>query len=1193
MRIASRAISGRFQPKPHLPLKFGIFFLLVLAIGNSLATAQENPTGSLRGTVLSAGGTPVEGAKVTVTNKTTGQTSVVQTNSAGVFEVQNMPPTDYALRVDAKGFISKSDSADVQAGAPTSVSFVLDPEPIPGVLPAQNLRELPVRNQNFIAYPQLEPGVETQDGGTIDPTKNGYSSLSFDGRFGRAENVQVDRLDMTDETVGASAQNLPASAVQEFRFGGLLAPFGEQTSSAGQSNIVTRSGTNELHGDLFGNYRNGDILSASMPGGHSRDWDIQHYGADVGGALVPDKLFVFLAAERNRKNAFIPILLGGPFALVPPNLTRLHEPFSEITGDGRLDYVLSETARAFYRFTYDQNRDDRPFGNGPSLQPFLNRTNSPAHALGVDFTSGSFTHSLRFDYLRYKNGIVDTSTGVTGFANPLPNVTIDLGGGAKSSCSSGSFFCSGPSYLAPQQTYQSDLQFRYDGTHARGAHVYHFGVSYNRIRAGIFSPFYSLAPTLADEGGAPVAANPLLGISGNPGDPLSYPVEWAFLGNGQGFASERSEFGLPGGGQRDNRISAYVSDTWKVLPNLTVNYGVNWVRNDGKSDSDLGAIPALNAWGGRLGGPVRQPNYNFAPQLAVAWDPHSSGKTTIRGGIGLYYDNEIFNNLLFDRPLRLPTGSYLATPAACVGGAPGSIQWPTNPGPSLTPVAGGAGVVNTDGTVSPTWCGAAIGVAAPQAVALQQAYQAAYSATGGANPNFIGNLGAFAGPYQNGLSLLAPNYQTPRSVQIDLGLVHELKPGLIFSVDYLRNVTTRTLLGVDVNRGGAAANFNFANAVADRDTAQTLNGCLPGTNQVSCVVAKLGPAGALAAYGAAGIGGPAQVTGGAPCPFCAFPGQQPNLGVNVVNYPVGRSVYSGINVGLKQVVRNFDVRGIQHATFQVAYSHSRYVSQVADSDFVNQATDFSNPTRFTGPNALDRTHKISMGALFDLHRSLQLSFTGQFFSPLPVTLFLPQNSGGAEVLVTDVTGDGTTGDIVPGSNAGSYMRGIKPGHLAGFIQNYNTSIAGSSAPVTPAGIALVNGGVFSLQELEQIGGVQQSLAAPVLDVAGLGWLKTFDVKLGWQHTYRDRITFAPSISFFNLFNFANFDLPGNTQNGVLNFGAGSLSPFATTFQPQNTVGGTSGGVNQLFSRTNRASLGSGINAQGTPRAVEWGLRISF
>jgi hypothetical protein len=409
----------------------------------------------------------------------------------------------------------------------------------------------------------------------------------------------------------------------------------------------------------------------------------------------------------------------------------------------------------------------------------------------------------------------------------------------------------------------------------------------------------------------------------------------------------------------------------------------------------------------------------------------------------------------------------------------------------------------------------------------------------------------------------------------------------------LRDVSTHTLLGIDVNHGGSANTFNVTNATADRDAAQLANGCSPGTNQVSCMVANLGPAGALAAYGAAGIGGPAQVTGGAPCPFCAFPGQQPSLGVNVMNFPVGRSVYNAFGVSLKQVVRNFSVRGIQRATFLVAYSHSRYVSQGGDSSIINQATDFDNPDRFTGSSALDRTHQVSMGALFDLQHSLRLSFAGHFASPLPVTLSFPQNSAGAEVLVTDWTGDGTTGDLIPGSNVGQFMRRTKAGGLANFIQSYNTAFTSGPNPSTPAGATLVNGGVFSLQELEQIGGVLQPLAASVADVTGLGWLKTFDLKLSWEHTYRERISIEPSVSLFNLFNFANFDLPGNTQNGVLNFGGGSLSPLATATQPLGTVGGTSANVHELFGRTNRAGLQSGMNSQGAPRAIEWGLKISF
>jgi hypothetical protein len=132
--------------------------------------------------------------------------------------------------------------------------------------------------------------------------------------------------------------------------------------------------------------------------------------------------------------------------------------------------------------------------------------------------------------------------------------------------------------------------------------------------------------------------------------------------------------------------------------------------------------------------------------------------------------------------------------------------------------------------------------------------------------------------------------------------------------------------------------------------------------------------------------------------------------------------------------------------------------------------------------------------------------------------------------------------------------------------------------------------VFSLQELQSMGGVLQPLAVPTQHVAGMGWYKTFDVRLGWEHQLGERVTITPSISVYNFFNFANFDLPGYTQSGFLSFGAGSLLPGSTAVQPQNTVGGNSSGAS---GRTNRASLGPNMNASGAPRSVEWGVKISF
>src|SRR6202034_2517599 len=119
----------------------------------------------------------------------------------------------------------------------------------------------------------------------------------------------------------------------------------------------------------------------------------------------------------------------------------------------------------------------------------------------------------------------------------------------------------------------------------------------------------------------------------------------------------------------------------------TVTYGVRYVRDTGRSDSDLPALPAVNLPSGPvpfntllpgLGNRVNQPNHNFGPQLGVAWDPRKESKTVIRAGIGVFYENAIWNNVEFDRPERLATGAFLANPTPCINGAGAGVPDPTN-----------------------------------------------------------------------------------------------------------------------------------------------------------------------------------------------------------------------------------------------------------------------------------------------------------------------------------------------------------------------------------------------------------------------------------------------------------------------------------------------------------------------------------
>jgi len=867
----------------RLGARFALLALLTLSalLLSSVAFGQSTvATGSISGSLTDPSGAVVSGAKITITHKSTGQVITTSSNSAGAYTSGPLIPGDYVVRVETKGFsttevqvvvevgVTSSGNVKLQVGQESTVVEVqgsavtvnTEQATVQGVLNTAQIENLPVNGRNFLDLAQLEPGVQIQEGSTFDPTKNGFSSISFGGRFGRTARVEVDGVDISDETVGTTTQNIPASAIQEFQLSSSSLDMSTELTSSGAVNVVTRSGTNSYHGEAFGYYRNSTVGMANLPGGSSNLWTRQQFGGNFGGAIIKDKLFFFLDAERNKQNLNNPVLFGGPFVGESPNVG---EPFRELETSDRVDYTISKNARAFYRFSYDQNSDIRPFGAGPSAQPFLNHTNTPSHDIGVDFNTGNFTHSIRFEYLKFRNGIANGASEVTGAGNPLPTATIEIGGGAVNQCNPGSLICTGPNLLAPQQTYQTDHQIKYDGSHIIGSHILRYGVSFNHILGGGFASFFALSPTLADDGSTVLPAG-VGGSDGNPANPLNYPVESSFIGNGVGFASEIPQFGFPAGGQHDNRLAFYFGDSWKIKSNFTLTYGLRWVRDEGRTDSDLPAIPALNAYQAGLGNAVRLPEKNFGPQLGFAWDVSHTGRTVIRGGAGLYYENAIFNNVLFDRPARLQKGLFLNFPVPCLFGATEKVLWPT-PITVGTQVPGGIGVAGNnvqpfDPASEGTWCGESIGTAAPLASGLEQAYQAATLTAGpAANGSYVGNL-VPTGPNQNGLGILAPNYQTPRSVQMNIGIQRQIKPGLVLTADYLRNVSTRTTLGVDVNHGGAASSFNAANAAADRDAAQLAAGCLAGTGQVSCMIENLGAANVLGAYGTAGIGGPTQVS---------------------------------------------------------------------------------------------------------------------------------------------------------------------------------------------------------------------------------------------------------------------------------------------------------------------------------------------
>ena len=1183
---------------------FSLCFLL-----SGTATAQTTiSTGSISGTITDPSGAAVPGANVSITKADTGQSISVQTTSTGNYSSGALVPGVYTLRASANGFKTTQTVVTVQVGVTSSANFKLEvgtastvvevsgqsltvntqQATVQDVLTRQDIENLPVNGRNFLDLATLEPGVQIQDGATFDPTKNGYSSLSFGGRAGRTARVEVDGLDVSDETVGTTTQNIPQSSIQEFQVSQSTLDLSTELTSSGTVSVVTRSGTNSFHGDGF-YFGRSDQMSARIaptPLAFGR----KQFGVDLGGPIIKNKLFFFGDFERTDQTLQSPVVEAPPFDSFTGSF---NSPFTEREYLARLDYNIKPGWTFFARFNYDQNRSVRGFNPGV-YEPFANVDYVPVYALGSDFSTGRFTHSIRFEYMKFRNSIADAASpgagAVLGADNPAPNLTLIISPSLDLTClAGGENFCAGPNILAPQATFQSDKQIKYDGSYVFGSHVLRYGVGYNKILGGGFAKFFGLAPAVnsilvpisptCNDPSKPgcteafAAAGTFVCMNGATGAncPLNYPAQSVLMGNGQGFFTEIPQFGLPAGGQFDSRFEFYIGDTWRAFSHLTISYGLRYNRDTGRADSDLAGIPALaqfdNQFYKGLENRVNQPNHNFGPQLGIAWDPTGSGKTVIRVGGGIYYENAIFNNVLFDRPARLQQGLFFGTGLACIGG-------------SAVPVPLPAG-----GVLTPTFCNQPIGSAASQIAAFQQSYQQAVIAAGPqANGSFVGNTLA-EGVDATGDQLIAPNYRSPYSVQMNGGIQHQFGRNTVLSVDYIRNVGLHYLLGIDTNRVGDVRFLDAAAASGAIDATNGSFGCGTGSAGIDCAIAN---GASISDYANNGLdsgrqflsGFPASAFGLTPDTGAAFSGINPNVGENQMLFPIGRSVYNGMDISLKS---NLDhpLPGLQHLNLIVSYSLSRFKSQAGDQDFINNAIDSNNPGKFFGPAALDRTHQVGAGAVMNFPLGTQIALESHWATAGAATLVLPNSGNPGEIFRTDVTGDGTVGDVLPGTNVGSFGRSVKVGNLNNIINQWNNTGAGK---LTPAGQALVTAGLFTQVQLEQLGAVTPTIQPAPAGEVGLSPAFSFDAHVRWLlrpsklwSNVPESFLIEPEVAIFNVFNFQNFDPGGNQLSGVLSGTPGSAN-------------GTTRGL-----RTNLVSPGSasGVNWYGVPRQFELGVKFTF
>src|SRR5215467_7112123 len=484
-------------------LTFAVVYVTVLlppSLTPSLVAQTTVGTGSIVGIVSDPTGAVVSGASVTITNVATGQLIGLTTNSSGSFNSGALIPADYKVHVSAKGFNSAETPVTVLVGNTASANLKLqvgsekevvdvqdsasrvnaEQPTVQGVLNEHQVENLPVNGRNFQDLAQLEPGIQIQDAGNFaGNAKDGFSSISFGGRFGHTARIEVDGIDISDEILGSTTMNIPASGIQEFQLSQSSMDLSSELTTSGALNVTTRSGTNKIHGEAFDFFRDSSLAAAlPTPPGLSEPFQRSQYGGGVGGPIIRDRFFYFLDAERTLQHEQAPVLVGAPFQQYSGHFNA---PFRETNLLAKTDYQLTPSVHAFYRFSYFQNSFT---GNGSSgFSVYFDKNVTRNHVVGIDFNTASYTHSIRLGYLKFENQIGDATRGTN---LPLANYPLQIAMGNTG-------LVTGPAGSAHSTILQSNYQAKYDGSKTVGRHILRYGFNVNRIAAAGFLPS-SLAP---------------------------------------------------------------------------------------------------------------------------------------------------------------------------------------------------------------------------------------------------------------------------------------------------------------------------------------------------------------------------------------------------------------------------------------------------------------------------------------------------------------------------------------------------------------------------------------------------------------------------------------------------------------------------------------------------------------------------
>jgi hypothetical protein len=783
--------------------KLLFLFFAVLSCAVLQINAQD-PFGSIEGTINDPQGAVVQGATVSVKNTATNATRTAVTNDNGQYRILQLQPGLYEVSVSAANFkksvleniqvqVGQTASADValQLGGSTETVTVTSTaeaqidrsdNTVSGVVNTVQIENLPLNGRNFLDLAQLQPGTEKVDGGSFDPTKANFTGVSIGGQAGRSTQITVDGGSVVDNVVGTTVQNFSQEIVQEFQIG--LSNFSLSTgaSASGSVNVVSKSGSNQFTGNAFVYYRDDSfaafpalrrlVAGENIPTSAQADkipFDREQFGGTFSGPIIKDKLFFFASYERNNQDGSS---LRNP-GLAPTFAGFSGNPFDETLFTGKVDWVVNDRSSAFFRYSFNDNIQTGAFPLGSGIVPrdstsgifqsndqiVTNRSHGFASGFTYSF-SPNISNNFVFNFSDFNNAINPAVEGV-----PEIRLSFDPN------------FRTGTNAITPQTTLQKRYQVRDDLTWLKGNHTLNFGANFERT--GITGSFTFANPVRIR------LFTPTTGTT-TEADFLNASVRDISMGIGNP--------NLPFNGDGDtinNRIQVYAGDTWKITPRFTANFGIAYRWDSNLWNHDLGR-PALIAGLFDNGtAPAGRDNNNFAPRVGFAWDIAGNGKTVIRGGFGMYYDNTIDNLRLFERADLGPVGAQ---------------QFLVGAGLVSALLPGGDGQF-TAGQIT-----------LAQMLALYPSVRADLESrlTSCTLPTAIECTGQISGP------IFASNFQVPYSLQYSIGVQKELPYNMLLQVDYNYRKGLHEVVVYDANQADSVTGprlSTFAGLVPYADSA--------------------------------------------------------------------------------------------------------------------------------------------------------------------------------------------------------------------------------------------------------------------------------------------------------------------------------------------------------------------------------------